>query len=92
MVQFINHSKDIVHQLASRDLGHILDLIFSFLDLETLVTVELVSPLWSRLVSTSNVVHRTKVGHVISQGLMVYNYIQLYNNYTYVDSLCLSRV
>ena len=71
MVQFINHSADIVHQLAARDLGHVLDLIFSFLDLETLVRAELVSPLWFRLVNTSNVVHRTKVGHLILEGLMV---------------------
>ena len=71
MVQIINHSKDIVHQLASRDLRHVLDLIFSFLDLETLVTAELVSPLWSRLVNTSNVVHRTKVGHFIFERMMV---------------------
>ena len=65
MVQFINHSEDIVHRLAAKDLRHVLDLIFSFLDLEALVTTELVSPLWSRLVNTSNVVHRTKVGHII---------------------------
>ena len=61
MVQFINHSEDLVHQLAARDLSHVLDLIFSFLDIEDLVTVELVSPLWSRLVNSSNVVHRAKV-------------------------------
>ena len=48
MVQFINHSDDIIHQLASRDLRHVLDLIFSFLDSETLAALELVSPLWSR--------------------------------------------
>ena len=68
MVQFINHSEDIVHRLAAKDLRHVLDLIFSFLDLEALVTAELVSPLWSRLVNTSNVVHRTKVGHILYVG------------------------
>ena len=61
MVQLINHSEDLVHQLAARDLRLVLDLIFSFLDIEDLVTVELVSPLWSRVVNSSNVVHRTKV-------------------------------
>ena len=61
MVQLINHSEDLVHQLAARDLRHVLDLIFSFLDIEDLVTVELVSPLWSRVMNSSNVVHRTKV-------------------------------
>ena len=65
MVTFINHSEDIVHRLAAKDLRHVLDLIFSFLDLETLVTAGLVSPLWSRLVNASNVVHRTKVRHII---------------------------
>ena len=62
MVQFINHSEDIVHQLAARDLRHVLDQIFSFLDLDSLVTAELVSPLWSRLVNSSSAAQKTKVG------------------------------
>ena len=56
-----NHEYDIFHQLAKKNLKHILDQILSYLDTETLTSVEMVSPLWSNVVNGSNVAYRSKV-------------------------------
>ena len=53
--------QDILYQLVLRDLKHVLDLLFSYLDLETLSAVEKVSPLWAWLVQSSKPVYRRKV-------------------------------
>ena len=52
---------DILHHLLLLDLRHVLELILSYLDLETLAAVEMVSPLWSWLVHSSNTIYRNKV-------------------------------
>ena len=52
---------DIVHKLADRDLRHVLDLIFSYLDVESLMSVGQVSPTWANVVNTSNVAYRLNV-------------------------------
>ena len=56
-----NHEYDIFHQLAKKNLKHILDQILSYLDTDTLTSVEMVSPLWSNVVNCSNVAYRLKV-------------------------------
>ena len=40
-----NHEDDIFHQLAKKNLQHIVDHILSYLDIESLTSVEMVSPL-----------------------------------------------
>ena len=52
---------DIVHMLADRDLRHVLEQIFSYLDAQSLMSVEMVSPTWANVVNTSNVAYRLKV-------------------------------
>ena len=56
-----NHEDDIFHQLAKKNLQHIVDHILSYLDIESLTSVEMVSPLWSNVVIVSNVAYRAKV-------------------------------
>ena len=57
----VSHHHDILHHLLLLDLRHVLEIILSYLDLETLAAVEMVSPLWGWLVHSSNTIYRSKV-------------------------------
>lgn len=57
----MSHHPDILHHLHLLDLKHVLEIILSYLDLETLSAVEMVSPLWGWLVHSSNTIYRNKV-------------------------------
>eukprot|EP00092_Neocalanus_flemingeri_P001232 GFUD01001314.1.p1 GENE.GFUD01001314.1~~GFUD01001314.1.p1 ORF type:complete len:116 (+),score=34.06 GFUD01001314.1:93-440(+) len=53
--------QDIVKMLAMLDMRHILDHILSYLDMETLNMVEMVSPLWAWVVQSSSLAYKNKV-------------------------------
>ena len=57
----LTERQDLIQGLARLDMRHILDHILSYLDMETLSTVEKVSPLWAWVVQSSNSVYRQKV-------------------------------
>merc|ERR1712098_189516 len=52
--------QDLIQGLARLDMRHILDHIFSYLDMETINRVEKVSPLWAWLVESSNSVYKKR--------------------------------
>ena len=60
-VSGVNTNQDILQQLVLRDLTHVLNSILSYLDMETLCAVEMVSPEWSMMVHSSSSVYRRKV-------------------------------
>jgi|ERR1719397_1387543 len=61
----VKANQDIIQQLFLLDLRHILDNVLSYLDMETLSNVEMVSPLWAWLVHSSNYIYRRKVNCVL---------------------------
>ena len=70
--------KDLLKQLALLDLQHVLDLILSFLDQESLETIGKVSPLWAFIVQSSGVVYRKKVSFITTYWFG-YKIIYLFN-------------
>ena len=58
--------QDILRKLARMDLRHILDHILSYLDMESINRVEMVSPVWAWVVQTSSSMYKNKVFTSIS--------------------------